>query len=332
MINLRELMVFRAVMAAGTTTGASRALNLSQPSISRLLADLEARLRVSLFRRDRGRLVPTQDAKLLLEEVGRAFQSLDALSEYTGRLSRAVTRPIRLIVSPGLSYRLAPKAIALFSETYPNVPVFIDMRTTDAACDLVAADQADLAVCLLPANHPGVRLEPLIDVPIVCLMRSDHRLASRRLLGPRDLADTPVIMISRRYPSRIEIEDAFASAGIEARIKIESGSAAASCGSAQAGIGVALVNALMAREFETGELLIRAFDPAIRNSFGFLLPRGSPSQTSLALMQCIKAVAADQVGAHVIRATAGAREKQGKAGAQAGKLRRKTLRAAGRSR
>jgi len=52
MINLRELEVFRAVTSSGTTVGAARALNLSQPSVWRLLKELEARIMVPLFRRE----------------------------------------------------------------------------------------------------------------------------------------------------------------------------------------------------------------------------------------------------------------------------------------
>ena len=67
-LNIREFMAFRAVMMAGTTTGAAKALNLSQPSVSRLINELEARLRLVLFRRERSRLIPTDEARALLDD------------------------------------------------------------------------------------------------------------------------------------------------------------------------------------------------------------------------------------------------------------------------
>jgi DNA-binding transcriptional LysR family regulator len=300
MINLRELMAFRAVMTTGTTVGAARALNLSQPSVSRLLNELEGRLKVTLFRRESGRLVPTHDAHLLLEEVERAFESLEALSEYTGRLSKAVARPIRLVVSPSLAYRFAPRAVALFEAAYPKIPVIIDMRTTDAAAEFVANAQADLAVALLPTNHPGVRVLPLIDVPMMAAMLPDHPLAGSAALSPADLDGHDLIAISRRYPARIRIDEAFERAGVSMRIRIESATSAAACGGAEAGLGIALVNAFMAREFASSKLVMVPFQPLIRVSFGMLLSRSAPPRATLALVDSLRAAAREQVGSMVL--------------------------------
>jgi DNA-binding transcriptional LysR family regulator len=301
MINLRELEVFRAVMSSGTTVGAARALNLSQPSVWRLLKELEARIMVPLFRREGRRLIPTHDAHLLLEEVERAFESLEVLSDYTGRLSRVVTRPIRLVVSPGLAYRLVPRAIGLFEKDFPKIPIIIEMRTTEAAAEFVANAHADLAVSLLPANHPGIRVIPLIDVAIVAAMVSSHSLAGSQALAPKNLAGHPLILISRRYPARILIDEAFEQAGVAMQVRIESGTSAAACGSAQAGLGVALVNALMANEFGSASLATVPFRPVIRTAFGMLLSRfATPPRATLALVDCLREVALEQAGVSAI--------------------------------
>lgn len=300
MINLRELMAFRAVMTTGTTVGAARALNLSQPSVSRLLTELEGRLKVVLFRRESGRLVPTHDAHLLLEEVERAFESLEALSEYTGRLSKAVARPIRLIVSPSLAYRFAPRAVALFEAAFPKIPVIIDMRTTEAAAEFIANAQADLAVVLLPANHPGVRTSPLIDVPMMAAMLPDHPLAQHAALSPNDLDGQDLIVISRRYPARVRIDEAFERAGASMRVRIESATSAAACGSAEAGLGIALVNAFMAREFVSSKLVMIPFEPTIRVSFGMLLSRSAPPRAALTFMDSLRLAAREQVGSTIL--------------------------------
>jgi DNA-binding transcriptional LysR family regulator len=297
MINLIELKVFRAVMKSGTTVGAARALNLSQPSVSRHLSRLKKRISEPLFRREGGRLIPTHDAHLLLEQVERVFESLEVLSDYTGRLSRVVTRPIRLVVSPGLTYRLVPRAIGLFEKDFPKIPIFVDMRTTESAAELVASAHADLAVALLPVNHPGVRVIPLIEVAIVAAMVSSHSLAASQVLEPKDLAGHPLILISRRYPARILIDEAFEQAGVAMQVRMESGTSAAACGSAQAGLGVALVNALMANEFASASLATVPFRPAIRTAFGILLSRSAtPPRATLALVDCLREAALEQAG------------------------------------
>jgi DNA-binding transcriptional LysR family regulator len=297
-LNIREFMAFRAVMMAGTTTGAAKALNLSQPSVSRLVNDLEARLRLVLFRRERSRLVPTDEALALLDEVERAFDGLQQLSDFTGRMGRSETRPIRLVISPSLSARFAPAAIAVFARQYPALRIVIDMRTTDYAAELIAGDQADLAVALLPVSHPGVDVVPLVDVPTVCVLPRKHRLAKRKTIGPADLKDEPLITIARKYPARIRLDKVFEASGIVPNIRIETGTSAAACGCSAAGLGVALINAFMASEYESPDLVLRRFEPTVPNSFGILKAHRPPTKALAAFVAALRKVALDQVGRH----------------------------------
>ena len=70
-LEYRHLEAFRAIMRAGTATGAGLMLGMSQPAVSRLLAQTEALAGFPLFERVRGRLVPTQLAHALHEEAER---------------------------------------------------------------------------------------------------------------------------------------------------------------------------------------------------------------------------------------------------------------------
>lgn len=297
-LNIREFMAFRAVMMAGTTTGAAKALNLSQPSVSRLINELEARLGLTLFRRERSRLRPTDDALALLDEVERAFDGLQQLSDFTGRLGRSEKRPIRLVISPSLSARFTPTAIAAFAKQQPDVRIVIDMRTTEYAAELVAGDQADLAVSLLPVSHPGVAVMPLIDVPTVCVLPRRHRLAKKTALRPADLQGEPLITIARRYPARARLDKVFEASGIAPDIRIETSNSAAACGCSAAGLGVALINALMASEFASPDLVLRRFEPTVPNSFGIIRAHRPPSRALSAFIAALKKAAIDQVGRH----------------------------------
>src|SRR5256885_16706891 len=68
-MNFKQLEAFQAIMLSGSTTGAAERLGLSQPGISRLLAQLEQDLGLRLFIREKGRLVPTQEAEALLHDA-----------------------------------------------------------------------------------------------------------------------------------------------------------------------------------------------------------------------------------------------------------------------
>ena len=69
-MNFKQLEAFQAIMLSGSTTGAAERMGLSQPAISRLLAQLEEDLALRLFVREKGRLSPTAEAHALLAKLG----------------------------------------------------------------------------------------------------------------------------------------------------------------------------------------------------------------------------------------------------------------------
>ena len=64
-MRLRQIEVFHAVYSCGSVTGAAEILNVSQPSVSKVLAHAEQQLGFPLFDRVRGKLVPTPEADRL---------------------------------------------------------------------------------------------------------------------------------------------------------------------------------------------------------------------------------------------------------------------------
>ena len=62
-MKFRQMECFRELMVAGTVTAAAKALGISQPSASSLITNLERELGFALFKRTKGRLVPTPEAQ-----------------------------------------------------------------------------------------------------------------------------------------------------------------------------------------------------------------------------------------------------------------------------
>jgi DNA-binding transcriptional LysR family regulator len=75
-MNLRHIEIFHAVYVNGSVSGAARALNVSQPSVSKTLRHAESLLGFPLFERTAGRLVPTEDAHILFAEVRSRIASM----------------------------------------------------------------------------------------------------------------------------------------------------------------------------------------------------------------------------------------------------------------
>ena len=88
-MRLRHIEVFDAVYTSGSVTRAGKLLNVSQPSVSKVLAHAEQQLGFPLFERVKGRLVPTPEADRLHAHVKRVNRHLERLRDVASNLAEA---------------------------------------------------------------------------------------------------------------------------------------------------------------------------------------------------------------------------------------------------
>jgi DNA-binding transcriptional LysR family regulator len=80
-VNLRQLEAFRATMCRGSITGAAKQMHISQPSVSRLIANLEQSVGFKLFSRTGHGLLSTLEARRFQQSVENMFVGLDKLGD-----------------------------------------------------------------------------------------------------------------------------------------------------------------------------------------------------------------------------------------------------------
>jgi DNA-binding transcriptional LysR family regulator len=115
--NHRQVEAFRIAMRVGSATAAADALHITQPAVSRLIADLERHVGFMLFERRKRGLQPTKDALLLFEEVDRSFRGLDRIAETADAIRSRRIGHLRVIAlhsySDGIvyasSWRVGPR-------------------------------------------------------------------------------------------------------------------------------------------------------------------------------------------------------------------------------
>ncbi len=100
-MSFRHIEAFRAVMATGSMTEASRRLHTSQPQVSRLIGQLEGITGLPLFDRGGSRLIPTLDGTRFHAEVERAFVGLASLEAAAGRIRAFGAERLRSPPCPG---------------------------------------------------------------------------------------------------------------------------------------------------------------------------------------------------------------------------------------
>jgi DNA-binding transcriptional LysR family regulator len=126
-MNLRHIEVFHAVYVNGSVSAAARMLNVSQPSVSKVLRHAESLIGFPLFHRTAGRLVPTEDAHALFGEVAEIQARVHALREASRNLKRGAGGLLKVSALPSITLDALPAAVAQFLRTHRDVK--FDLQT-----------------------------------------------------------------------------------------------------------------------------------------------------------------------------------------------------------
>ena len=245
---LRQMEVFRAVMLTGSMNGAARLLFVSQPAISRLIAHTEQSLGLQLFERDKGKLTPTPEAQRLFQEVGPLFEEALRIDELARDLAERPAGALTLCSSPSLALNFVPPVIAQYLELYPNVRLkYHTTLLADMAHELLGR-KAELAVSVLPIDHPNLVVEPLATGEMVCILPQGHPLASRPAVSLAELAQHRLILYSRNIPFGQLVAAAFQRANVSWNSAVDIVRAELACALVRVGAGVAIVD-----QFSVGE-------------------------------------------------------------------------------
>lgn len=241
----RQLEVFTAVMRAGTVTGAARLLNISQPALSQILMHAEDELGFALFDRKRGRLHPTPEALELYPEAERLFGGLEGLRRKTADLRLGRAGLVRIAASPPPAMALLPQALAAFRAHHPDVLLRTHVAPIAAMVDMLRAGDVALALALDDALPPDIEVERIGRTSFCCLLAEGHPLAQAEALTFADLAEETVISYRSMTRPHDELDAAARTRKARFVPQIEIDSSIAAAGLVQAGLGVAVVDALL---------------------------------------------------------------------------------------
>ena len=193
-MELRVLNYFLAIAREENFTRAAEQLHVTQPTLSRQIADLEEELGVKLFRRSNHSIVLTEDGMLLK----RRAQEILSLAEKTKRDFLYKEEKLEGTVTIGsgefLSTRVLTDCIAAFHEKYPQVRYEVFSGNAGTISDNIERGLLDMGLMSEPID---IRKYEFISMPVKeewgVLVREDSPLAAKECIAPQDLAGLPLI-------------------------------------------------------------------------------------------------------------------------------------------
>ncbi|SAL60373.1 LysR family transcriptional regulator [Caballeronia telluris] len=261
MIRFRQIEAFRSLIMTGTSVGAARKMHVTQPAISRLIADLEADLGFSLFSRIGGRLNPTTAGLRFYKSVEENFLGLERLKQVADMIRDEASEGLTVACMPVLATTLLPPILADFVERHPGVPIRVDSVKVPEVLLSLQNHKADVAISQAFPAVAGIEVQTLLRTRALCAMPAGHRLAKKKVVRAQDLRGERIIGWLPNSRQAYEAEQSTISAAEERpNYTVLTDTAHTRYAMVAGGLGVSIVEPFAAKVWRAHGVVVRPFE------------------------------------------------------------------------
>lgn len=273
---LLDLKAFITVAETGSFVRTAKALNLSQPALSRRIQKLEESLGAPLLERSTRHVNLTMTGRDFLPKVRRLIDEFEtsvlAIHDIGARSSGLVS----VAAVPTAVFYFLPRAIGRFAEAYPRIRIRILDIGANEGLEAVARGEADFGINFIGASHAEIEFEKLVEDPFVLACRHDHPLALRKRVSWSEIVPHRIITVGRNSGNRALIDNALARHGLQLNWSYEVAHLSGSLGLVEAGLGIAVLPRLATPA--AGHPIIhtvRLIEPEVSRTIGIVRRRGA---------------------------------------------------------
>jgi len=216
-LRLRDLHAFFTVTRCGSMAKAAEELGVSQPAISKVIADLEYVFGVPLLDRGRNGVEPTIYGDALLKRGIAAFDELKQSVRDIEFLSDPSSGEVKLQCHDTVAATILPNVVRQFAAIYPQVVLHVDnVVTTTMALPALRRRECDVILGRLHSPYDkDLHVVPLFDDPLVVAAGAHNPLARRRKLDLAELMQEPWILQAPHTWNYRRLKEAFDVRGLD---------------------------------------------------------------------------------------------------------------------
>lgn len=286
------LRAFLQTVDAGSLSRASRALGISQPSLTQQIQRLERHFGAPLFRRHGRGVVPTEAGAAL---VPRARRILDELREAEEAIRRHDAAPavLRVGVIPTVAPYLVPDALRRLRSQHPAQRVSLHEEHSAALMRLLAEGGLDVAIAARPyAFDPALAVEALGTDPLVVAVPAHYPAARAGAITLGELRDAPAITLDPVHCLSDQVAEFCDRQGIHPAVACRGAQLATVLELVSAGVGVSIVPAMAAaRHGATGCAFVPLAEQRLtREIVAVWPPRSARPPVAGAFAECLRSV------------------------------------------
>ena len=273
-MDIRTLRYFVEVVRQQSFTRAAEKLYVTQPTISKMLKNLEDELNCTLLIRDGRKLLMTDTGQVVFERglaILDEFRQLEAELSDINHLNKGV---LRLGIPPMVGMLMAGP-IGLFRQRYPGVELKISEFGGLTVQQAVMNGELDLAMTALPVEEESALTTlPLFSPPLCVLVPRSGEWLEQTSVSPTQLAAHPLLIYNEDFALSRQLMQLFARHDVKPRIAVRSGQWDFLAAMVQAGVGVAILPEPICRKLDEKTLRWLPLESELRWQLGMIWREG----------------------------------------------------------
>lgn len=283
----RMIEAFRAAIIHGGISAGADALDMSQPSMSRLLSDLQKIVGFPLFTKVGRTIKPTDEALAMMVKVQQSFVGLQDITRFSDQLRKQKMGRLSICAIPSVGHSVMPDIIQHLHAKHPDVIVSLTVASYAEVARNVRNRQADIGFTADILSMGGLETVATFTGDCVCIGTPQYLPSSLHSVGADDLAGKPFVGFTGSFENRLE---AWLSAeGKQLNCTVEASLAHSVSELVLRGVGISIVDPLSGAHHERrGGITLPIHPPLSYTVYAAAMSDTRLSEPVRDLLQCVK--------------------------------------------
>ena len=197
----RHIEVFYSVFIHGSVTKAAQDLNVTQPSISKILSQSESDLGIKLFERLNKKMIPTQEAKILFPYAQKVHNNLSNFKKVSSNLVEKPQGDLNIAATHALGIDYLPEAISKFSALNSKATFETVTLHYEEIIKQVLELKVDVGIVYDPVQHDDLINQPIINGKFVVIAPQSF-FPNKTVVNINDIKTQPFVKITDKVGPR----------------------------------------------------------------------------------------------------------------------------------
>lgn len=200
----RMIEAFRAAMLHGGISAGAEALGIPQPSMSRLIADLQKVVGFPLFQKSGRTIKPTDEALVLMTKVQQSFIGLEEITSFSAQLQKQKIGRFSICTIPAIGHSVMPEIVEHLRAKFPDVVISLTVSSYLEVAQKVRNRQADIGLTADALSIGTLETVAEFTSDCVCIATERWFPASASQVDIKDLAGKPFVALTGTFQRQLD--------------------------------------------------------------------------------------------------------------------------------